>query len=148
MSPLRTWPLGGVMMGLLLAVGMLVDNAVVVVESIYQEREKNPDNPLLASLLGTRHVAIALSAGTLCHCIVFVPNLFGERNLLAIYLSQIAVTISVSLLASWLVAISLIPMISARLKTPPTLRLPTSSTSRCSSAAARRAPAARSARFG
>ena len=109
------------MMGLLLAVGMLVDNAVVVVESIYQEREKNPGNPRLASILGTRHVAIALSAGTLCHCIVFVPNLFGERNILAIYLSQIAITISVSLLASWLVAVSLIPMISARLKTPPTL---------------------------
>ncbi|GAB2517254.1 efflux RND transporter permease subunit [Lysobacter humi (ex Lee et al. 2017)] len=107
------------MMGLLLAVGMLVDNAVVVVESIYQEREKNPGNPRLASILGTRHVAIALSAGTLCHCIVFVPNLFGERNILAIYLSQIAITISVSLLASWLVAVSLIPMISARLKTPP-----------------------------
>jgi HAE1 family hydrophobic/amphiphilic exporter-1 len=109
------------MMGLLLAVGMLVDNAVVVVESIYQEREKNPGQPRLASILGTRHVAIALSAGTLCHCIVFLPNLFGERNFLAIYLSQIAITISVSLLASWLVAVSLIPMISARLKTPPTL---------------------------
>ncbi|MFS8064280.1 MAG: efflux RND transporter permease subunit, partial [Luteimonas sp.] len=109
------------MMGLLLAVGMLVDNAVVVVESIYQEREKNPGQPRLASILGTRHVAIALSAGTLCHCIVFVPNLFGERNFLAIYLSQIAITISVSLLASWLVAVSLIPMISARLKTPPTV---------------------------
>ena len=106
------------MMGLLLAVGMLVDNAVVVVESIYQEREKNPGNPRLASILGTRHVAIALSAGTLCHCIVFVPNLFGERNIIAIFLSQIAITISVSLLASWLVAVSLIPMISARLKTP------------------------------
>jgi len=109
------------MMGLLLAVGMLVDNAVVVVESIYQEREKNPGNPRLASILGTRHVAIALSAGTLCHCIVFVPNLFGERNIIAIFLSQIAITISVSLLASWLVAVSLIPMISARLKTPPTV---------------------------
>ncbi|KRG71107.1 efflux RND transporter permease subunit [Pseudoxanthomonas dokdonensis] len=107
------------MMGLLLAVGMLVDNAVVVVESIYQERERNPGNPRLASILGTKHVAIALSAGTLCHCIVFIPNLFGERNVLAIYLSQIAVTISVSLLASWLVAISLIPMLSARLRTPP-----------------------------
>ena len=107
------------MMGLLLAVGMLVDNAVVVVESIYQEREKNPGNPRLASILGTRHVAIALSAGTLCHCIVFIPNLFGERTVLAIYLSQIAVTISVSLLASWLVAVSLIPMLSARMKTPP-----------------------------
>ena len=109
------------MMGLLLAVGMLVDNAVVVVESIYQEREKMPDQPRLASILGTRHVAIALSAGTLCHCIVFLPNLFGERNFLSIYLGQIAITISVSLLASWLVAVSLIPMISARLKTPPAL---------------------------
>ncbi|WP_342315329.1 efflux RND transporter permease subunit [Lysobacter sp. FW306-1B-D06B] len=110
------------MMGLLLAVGMLVDNAVVVVESIYQERERMPDNPVGASILGTKHVAIALSAGTLCHCIVFLPNLFGERNFLSIYLSQIAITISVSLLASWLVAVSLIPMISARLKTPPAVR--------------------------
>lgn len=107
------------MMGLLLAIGMLVDNAVVVVESIYQERERMPNQPRLASIVGTRHVAIALSAGTLCHCIVFVPNLFGERNFLSIYLSQIAITISVSLLASWLVAVSLIPMLSARLKTPP-----------------------------
>ncbi|AXK71704.1 AcrB/AcrD/AcrF family protein [Lysobacter sp. TY2-98] len=110
------------MMGLLLAIGMLVDNAVVVVESIYQEREKMPGNPVLASIVGTRHVAIALSAGTLCHCIVFLPNLFGERNFLSIYLSQIAITISVSLLASWLVAVSLIPMLSARMKTPPVVR--------------------------
>ncbi|MDN5782671.1 MAG: efflux RND transporter permease subunit, partial [Luteimonas sp.] len=110
------------MMGLLLAVGMLVDNAVVVVESIYQEREKLPGKPKLASIIGTRHVAIALTAGTLCHCIVFVPNLFGERNFLSIYLSQIAITISVSLLASWLVAVSLIPMLSARLKTPPAVQ--------------------------
>jgi HAE1 family hydrophobic/amphiphilic exporter-1 len=110
------------MMGLLLAVGMLVDNAVVVVESIYQERERMPEQPLTASLLGTRNVAIALSAGTLCHCIVFVPNLFGDRNMISIFMAQIAITISVSLLASWLVAVSLIPMISARLKTPPMLQ--------------------------
>lgn len=106
------------MMGLLLAVGMLVDNAVVVVESIYQERERMPDQPRLASIIGTRNVAIALSAGTLCHCIVFVPNLFGETNDISIFMAQIAITISVSLLASWLVAISLIPMLSARMKTP------------------------------
>ena len=106
------------MMGLLLAVGMLVDNAVVVVESIYQERERFPDQPELASLVGTRNVSIALSAGTLCHCIVFLPNLFGETNNISIFMAQIAITISVSLLASWLVAISLIPMLSARMKTP------------------------------
>ncbi|MCW4455039.1 efflux RND transporter permease subunit [Flavobacterium sp. MXW15] len=112
------------MMGLLLAVGMLVDNAVVVVESIYQEREKYPDQPSLASIIGTRHVAIALSAGTLCHCVVFLPMMFGEKNIITIYLSQLAVTISVSLLASWLVAVSLIPMLSARMKTPPAVKSP------------------------
>ena len=110
------------LMGLLLAVGMLVDNAVVVVESIYQERERLPGQPMRASIVGTRNVAIALSAGTLCHCIVFVPNLFGETNDISIFMTQIAITISVSLLASWLVAVSLIPMLSARMKTPPAVR--------------------------
>lgn len=112
------------MMGLLLAVGMLVDNAVVVVESIYQEREKYPSQPRLASIVGTRHVAIALSAGTLCHCIVFLPMMFGGKNMLTIYLTQLAVTISVSLLASWLVAVSLIPMLSAKMQTPPAVKSP------------------------
>ncbi|WP_337245671.1 efflux RND transporter permease subunit [Luteimonas sp. gir] len=112
------------LMGLLLAVGMLVDNAVVVVESIYQERERMPDQPWLASVLGTRHVAIALSAGTLCHCIVFVPNMLGETNNISIFMNQLAITISVSLLASWLVAVSLIPMMSARMKTPPAVARP------------------------
>ena len=106
------------LMGLLLAVGMLVDNAVVVVESIYQEREKNPGDSWRASIVGTRNVAIALSAGTICHCIVFLPNLLGETNNISIFMVQIAVTITVSLLASWLVAVSLIPMLSARMKTP------------------------------
>ena len=110
------------LMGLLLAVGMLVDNAVVVVESIYQEREKVPDQPWRASVVGTRNVAIALSAGTICHCIVFLPNLLGDTNNISIFMAQIAITISVSLLASWLVAVSLIPMLSARMKTPPAVR--------------------------
>ena len=50
--------------------------------------------------------------------------MFGEKNIITIYLSQLAVTISFSLLASWLVAISLIPMLSARMKTPPALKSP------------------------
>ncbi len=106
------------MMGLLLGVGMLVDNAVVVVESIYQKREKYPDNPWLAAIEGTRSVQISISAGTLTSVIVFLPNIFGERNFIAIYLSQVAFTITISLLCSWLVAVSLIPMLSARMKTP------------------------------
>jgi len=112
------------MMGLLLAVGMLVDNAVVVVESIYQEREKHPDQPVHAAIVGTKHVAIALSAGTLCHCAVFLPSLFGTVGIVTIYLAQLAVTISFSLLASWLVAISLIPMFSARMTIPAAAKAP------------------------
>jgi HAE1 family hydrophobic/amphiphilic exporter-1 len=109
------------MMGLLLGIGMLVDNAVVVVESIYQYREKYPDDPLRCALEGTRSVQLAISAGTLTSIIVFIPNLFGAQNLVSIYLGQVAITITIALLASWLVAVSLIPMISARLRTPPAM---------------------------
>lgn len=107
------------MMGLLIGVGMLVDNAVVVVESIYQKREKYPDDPVRCAIEGTRSVQVAITAGTLTSIIVFLPNLFGGRNFISIYLGQVAITITIALLASWIVAVSLIPMISARLKTPP-----------------------------
>ncbi len=106
------------MMGLLLGVGMVVDNAVVAVESIYQQREKMPGDPAAASVIGVRNVAIALSAGTLCHCIVFLPNIFGEANQVSIFLAQVAIAITVSLLASWLVAITLVPMLAAKMSTP------------------------------
>jgi HAE1 family hydrophobic/amphiphilic exporter-1 len=109
------------MMGLLLGIGMLVDNAVVVVESIYQYREKYPSAPWKCAIEGTRSVQLAISAGTLTSIIVFAPNIFGERNEISVYLAQVAYTITISLLASWLVAVSLIPMISARLKTPPAI---------------------------
>lgn len=106
------------MMGLLIGVGMLVDNAVVVTESIYQYREKYPNDPVRCAIEGTRGVQLAVSAGTLTSIIVFIPNLFGERNFVSLYLSNVALTITVAMLASWLVAVSLIPMISARIKAP------------------------------
>lgn len=109
------------MMGLLLGLGMLVDNAVVVVESIYQYREKFPNDPYRCAIEGTRSVQLAISAGTLTSIIVFVPNLFGEVNQISIFLGQVAVTITISLLASWLVAVSLIPMIATRISAPPSI---------------------------
>lgn len=112
------------MMGLLLGLGMLVDNAVVVVESIYQYREKYPNDPMRCAIEGTRSVQIAISAGTFTSIVVFLPNLFGEANMISIFLGQVALTITISLLCSWLVAVSLIPMISAHLKTPPMIGRP------------------------
>ena len=106
------------MMGLLLAVGMLVDNAVVVVESIYQFREKHPDRPWYCAVQGTQAVGVAIAAGTLSSVVVFLPNIFGEANNISIFLAQVAVAMSIAHLASWLVAVSLVPMFASRLPPP------------------------------
>jgi len=106
------------MMGLLLAVGMLVDNAVVVVESIYQYREKYPDKPWYCAIEGTQAVGVAIAAGTFASIVVFLPNIFGAKNQISIFLTQVAVAMSIAHLASWLVAVTLVPMLSARLPTP------------------------------
>ena len=106
------------MMGLLLAVGMLVDNAVVVVESIYQYREKHPDKAWYCAVAGTQAVGIAIAAGTLTSVIVFLPNVFGEKNDISIFLTQVAITMAIAHIASWLVAVSLVPMLSSKLPPP------------------------------
>src|SRR5262249_37205476 len=106
------------MMGLLLAVGMLVDNAVVVVESIYHYREKHPDKPWYCAVQGTQVVGIAIAAGTFSSIVVFLPNIFGAKNEISIYLTQVAIAMAIAHLASWLVAVSLIPMLSAKLPPP------------------------------
>ncbi len=106
------------MMGLLLAVGMLVDNAVVVVESIYQCREREPQRPWHAAVHGTQAVGVAIAAGTLSSVVVFLPNIFGEPNDISIFLAQVAIAMSIAHLASWLVAVSLVPMLASRLPPP------------------------------
>ena len=106
------------MMGLLLAIGMLVDNAVVVVESIYHYRERYPDKPWYSAVQGTQVVGIAIAAGTLSSVIVFVPLVFGEPNQFKVQLFQLAVSMAIAHLSSWLVAISLVPMLSAKLPPP------------------------------
>ncbi len=106
------------MMGLLLAIGMLVDNAVVAVESIYQYREKFPDQPWYCAVQGTQVVGVAIAAGTLSSIIVFLPMVLGEKSGVSIYLTQVAVAMAIAHLASWLVAVSLVPMLSAKLPPP------------------------------
>ena len=102
------------LMGLMLSVGMLVDNSVVVVESIFKERTETPD-PQQATLNGVRKVGLAVTLGTLTTSIVFLPNIFGEQNNITVFLSHVAITICASLAASLLVAITLIPQLTTRL---------------------------------
>ena len=107
------------MMGLMLAVGMLVDNAVVITESIFRHRSETDDEPRKATLLGVREVGLAVIAGTATTIIVFAPIIFGVETDITIFLTHVAVTIIVALLASLLIAQTLVPMLAARIAVPP-----------------------------
>lgn len=114
------------MMGLLLAVGMLIDNAVVVSESVLQEQQK-ADHGDDTILLGVNKVALAVMAGTLTTAIVFLPNIFGVKVELTVFLEHVAVAICISLAASLLVAKTLIPLLLARVSGKIQLKQPQAS---------------------
>jgi HAE1 family hydrophobic/amphiphilic exporter-1 len=107
------------MMGLMLAVGMLVDNAVVITESVFRHRAESPERPFSATIKGVREVGLAVIAGTATTIIVFAPIVFGAQTDITIFLTHVAVTIIVALLASLLIAQTLVPMLAARIAVPP-----------------------------
>ena len=102
------------LMGLMLAIGMLVDNAVVVTESIYLEKQYHSDAHT-ATIKGVGKVSVAVIAGTLTTAIVFLPNIVGSKIMVTIFLEHVAVTICISLFASLLIAQTLIPVLATRI---------------------------------
>ena len=102
--------------GLALGAGMLVDNAIVVVESMYR-RIRLGDTPAEAAKKGTGLVAGAITASTLTTCVVFIP-VFFVQGLAARLIDGIAFTVVISLGASLLVAIFLIPALGRWFLTP------------------------------
>lgn len=99
--------------GLALGVGMLVDNAIVVIENIFRLRREGLDSKE-ASIVGASQVSGAITASTLTTVSVFVPILF-IKGLVAEIFKQMALTVSFSLLASLIVALTLVPMISSKI---------------------------------
>ncbi|MBV1911459.1 MAG: efflux RND transporter permease subunit [Kangiellaceae bacterium] len=104
------------MMGLMLAIGMLVDNAVVVSESIFGYRQQMPDKPYEATLKGVKDVGIPVVAGTITTGIVFLPNIIGEKVDITVFLSHVASTIVISLGASLFIAMTIIPLALSKMK--------------------------------
>ncbi|WP_444998188.1 efflux RND transporter permease subunit [Aliikangiella sp. IMCC44359] len=104
------------MMGLMLAIGMLVDNAVVVSESIFGYRQQMPDKPIEATLNGVKDVGIPVVAGTITTAIVFLPNIIGEKIDITVFLSHVATTIVISLIASLFIATTIIPLCLSKMK--------------------------------
>ena len=97
--------------GLTLAVGMVVDDAVVVLENIFRFREDGADRKT-ASILGAREVAVPVVVSTLTTLVVFLPILFVP-GIAGFLFRDLALTISFSLSVSSLVALTLIPMMSS-----------------------------------
>ena len=106
------------MMGLMLAIGMLVDNAVVVTESIFRERALGGDVKA-ATARGVRRVSLAVVAGTATTAIVFLPNIVGQKMELTIFLEHVAIAICLCLAVSLLMALTLIPLLTTYLHMQP-----------------------------
>lgn len=103
------------MMGLMLAIGMLVDNAVVVTENIHRNQQLGKDLST-ASLLGVKQVGMAVTAGTLTSIIVFLPNIVSEQSMIAVQLYHVAISIIIALLASLLISLTIIPLLTSRIR--------------------------------
>jgi HAE1 family hydrophobic/amphiphilic exporter-1 len=106
------------MMGLMLAVGMLVDNAVVVTESIHRHQILNPGAGRESIITGVNEVSLAITAGTLTTAIVFLPNIVSPNDQIAVYLKHVATALVIALGTSLILAQTVVPLLVARIKPP------------------------------
>jgi HAE1 family hydrophobic/amphiphilic exporter-1 len=102
--------------GLALGIGMLVDNAIVVLENIYRLQESGVP-PKKAAVKGSGEVQSAIIASTLTTLAVFLPMVF-MRGMSGIMFKQLAYVVSFALLCSLIVSLTLVPMLSSRLFRP------------------------------
>lgn len=103
--------------GLALGIGMLVDNAIVVIENIYRHLSMGKD-PKVAAQDGTKEVGGAITASTLTTVAVFLPVVF-ITGIIGDLFTEFALTISFSLIGSLAVALTVVPMLASRLLKAP-----------------------------
>lgn len=101
------------LMALIIAIGMVVDNAIVVLENITQHIEKGTP-PREASIFGTSEMGMAISASTLTTLMVFIPMIF-MGGVVGILFKQLAVLTAATMIASLFTALSLTPMATSRM---------------------------------
>lgn len=103
------------MMGLMLSVGMLVDNAVVITESIYRHQQLGEEAER-ATIIGIREVGLAVAAATSTTAIVFLPFIMAPEGEIAVYMKHVSLTIVIALAASLMIAQTLIPLLMSKIK--------------------------------
>jgi HAE1 family hydrophobic/amphiphilic exporter-1 len=100
--------------GLALGVGMMVDSSVVVLENVFRRRQEERDAARDAAITGTSEVATAIVASTITTLVIFLPLAF-VRGVSGVLFQELAYVIVFSLVCSLLVALSLVPVLAARL---------------------------------
>ena len=100
------------LLGLIVGIGMLVDNAVVVMENIFRYREEGLGRRESA-LRGSREVSLAVMAATATSVIVFLPLIFNKPSEMNLYLKELGITVCLTLLASLFISQTLIPLATA-----------------------------------
>lgn len=106
------------MLGLMLGVGMLVDNAVVVVENIFRLQSLGMP-PMEAAKQGAREVSLAVVASTATSIIVWAWLLVTPPSQMVTYLGAVALTICLAVGCSLLISLTFIPLMAARMPAPP-----------------------------
>jgi HAE1 family hydrophobic/amphiphilic exporter-1 len=101
------------LLGLLLLVGVVVDDAIVVLENIYRHREDIDPNPMSAAVNGTSEVVFAVLAATASLVAIFLPVVFME-GMVGRFFTTFALVVVIGVIASWFVSMTLTPMMCAR----------------------------------
>ena len=110
------------LLAIVLAIGLLVDDAIVVLENIHRRIEMG-ETPLVAAYRGTRQVGFAVVATTVVLLAVFVPVSFTEGDIGRLF-SEFSLTMAAAVAISSFVALTLSPMIASRLLQPREVRKP------------------------
>lgn len=102
------------MLGLVLAVGIVIDDAVVVLENIFRHIEEKGESPWNAASKATREIALAVMATTLSLLVIFVPLAFMAGRV-GRFFKSFGVTVAFAVAVSLLISFTLTPMLSSRL---------------------------------
>jgi len=108
------------LLALILAIGLVVDDAIVVLENAYRHQETMHDDPEVAAITGTREIAFAVIATTVALVAVFTPLAFLQGTTGRLF-NEFGVTLAGAVVVSSFVALTFIPMLCAKI-----LRVPTS----------------------
>jgi len=104
------------LLGLSLAVGILIDDSIVVVENIYRKIQSG-ETPFQAAFSGTHEIGLAVMATTFSIMVVFLPVAFME-GIIGRFFYQFGVTVAFAVLISLIVAFTLVPMLASRTNMP------------------------------